>query len=156
MISIASAIYYAAFVDAEGSVCISRTSNKQGKQYHYLSVSASNTHKGVLLEAQRLFGGTVYLLTGQCRAERKPCWAWSITSKAAAQCLAVIAPHMVIKKRQAVLALAFVALFNAKTYNRLSIAEIAHRQCISDEMKQLNATYHLETPEQSVGEYYHA
>src|SRR5208283_759597 len=110
--------YAAGFFDGEGSIYISSgRALKSGPQY-FLCVSVNNVHRSVLDEFQHKFGGTISF-TG-ATATKRGVWRLRLYSKVAAGFLGTLAPHLILKAKQAAIAIDFQ---NGITANTLSSAD---------------------------------
>lgn len=98
--------YIAGFFDGEGSVYVSqgRALKRGGKQY-FLCASLNNTNKPVLVAMRRLVGGALSY-TAQTET-KKGVWRLRLYSLEAANLLRAMLPYLVIKQRQARLAIQF-------------------------------------------------
>ncbi len=93
--------YAAGFIDAEGSLMISKTRDRKygGLQYR-ARASATNTDKAILKDMQRTYGG---ILTNQ--PARSTAWKHSYqlvwTDARVNQILVAVGPHLRLKRKQA-------------------------------------------------------
>lgn len=91
----------AGFFDGEGSIGIYAT-GKTGYQYR-LSVQVSQKGNTDSLEKfKELFGGQI-----SCQDKSQNYWRWMVYSRQAGNMLEIILPYLVVKKKQAEVALSF-------------------------------------------------
>lgn len=99
--------YMAGFFDGEGCIGIGPP---RGTTLYVLQVSIANTDKRPLGLFHKVYGGK--LLGPLARGERcKPIYHWKAESKKAEQVVADLLPFLIIKRKQAELALEFRRLF---------------------------------------------
>src|SRR5271155_455189 len=95
-------IYMAGLFDGEGSVMIAHTKKvKNGPHYYHLKICLSNTHWGCMTFLRDNFGGCINWVP---EYKGKRCWFWTLHSRKAANLLQHLLPYMVIKKREAKIA----------------------------------------------------
>ena len=139
-----SAKYLAGFVDAEGSLMISKRKGPRCVRPTYRArVSISNTDRAVLNDIQRAYGG---ILANQ--PPRKAAWKHSYqlvwTEGMVAQLLSSIAPHLQLKRKQAKVALRLIRhktslRRNGNGFAPLSDEVVAFRESLYRRMRALNA-----------------
>jgi DNA modification methylase len=137
--------WLALFLDTEGSIHVNRNANEgrgQGPS-HALACDFTNTHEGLVREAQRLLGG----IGSFCSVEpsgrsKRVCHRLTLTGKVAASILPTLYPHLIVKRRQAALGLYLEALKSPTNTpgwkTPLSDSDFALRERIWETMKQLN------------------
>lgn len=113
--------YWAGLFDGEGTV-----GAYQQKGYYLLNVSLTNTNIPILEELQRTFGGHIQS-TGIKGLDRfgyfhEPCKRWRTTGQYTVPFLTAIHPHVVIKKEQVSLGLAFQQVKNREIKESLAKA----------------------------------
>lgn len=98
------AAYAAGLFDGEGCILISR--NPSGS--YWLQVRVTNTNRDVLEWFKARFGGCIGV-QGAARGHKRarPCWYWSQYSNGAAAFLVEVMPHLIIKRKQAKVAIQF-------------------------------------------------
>lgn len=100
--------YVAGFFDGEGSIDIRFEAkvSKNGKRYErfYLRASVIQIDRRPLDLMQARWGGSVSRRKAQ---KSTACHTWVVTTKSAAAFLADIAPHLIVKRREAELAIEF-------------------------------------------------
>lgn len=98
--------YVAGFFDGEGTVLIQKASAKShsGARY-WLVISLYNTHKGVMDKIQKVIGGHVIFHAGG--AVRKQHYRLALYTRQAYHLLKSLLPYLVVKKKQAEIAIAF-------------------------------------------------
>lgn len=122
-VSIAEWSYLAGIVDGEGSfyVCYDKRNDN-----YFLEMSVANTARSLIDWLKEHFGGTERL-SGQSR--RKGCpsqWAWVVRGRKAEPIILRIFPCLVIKRRQADLALDFIGTYN-DALDKVSVNKIRSR-----------------------------
>jgi hypothetical protein len=112
--------YTAGIFDGEGCISIAKYSQKcerHNKTYHYevvqLAVSIFQTDERLMKWLAHHYGGTY--VPRRPKPGRKQGWSWSPTKgKNLERFLLAIIPHLVVKKKQALLALQYIRLGNKK------------------------------------------
>ncbi len=145
--------WLALLVDAEGSICvnISRPSGKSPQ--HCPVVTVNNTNLRLLEIANELTGGMGTIRPVTPPAEHaliqgtRPCHVLSFTADAALTLIARMYPWLIVKQRQARLALHIGSRKRDAPptgRERLSSEEITHRERICDMWKALNAGHDVD------------
>lgn len=94
--------YLAGIVDGEGYI----RSTVSNHKYFYVRLQVVNTHRGLLDEIQRCFGGSIRDHAGtKPRLGKKPIWKWDTAGRNADRILNLILPHLIVKREQALRAL---------------------------------------------------
>ena len=101
--------YLAGLIDGEGSIYIS-VDKRHHTIFHFLEVSISNTARSLIDWLLNEFGGTEKLSGSARRNECPEQWVWVIRGYRAEPYLKAVLPYLVIKHRQAHLALEFLVL----------------------------------------------
>ncbi|MBA7577582.1 hypothetical protein ES708_19435 [subsurface metagenome] len=132
--------YMAGLFDGEG--CIHITKTKAGKynhrsDYHQLQVNLVNTNKKVLDWIKNRFGGSVRRHDIKSRSKA---WTWYIYTIKAKDFLKMIYPYLVIKEKQAKIAIEFREnRKNIQWQNKeFQLKEIARREKCRQEISKLN------------------
>jgi hypothetical protein len=128
--------YSAGLMDGEGTIHI----GGRGRDYG-IQVVAVNTNYGVLEWLRAHWGGSIYELTGNVRSHHdwSRCWQWSLNNRADQQgFLIAVTPYLIIKRRAADLALAFLGL-PRKTGRSLSADIIAQRRALAEQYRAWRA-----------------
>lgn len=136
--------YFAGFFDGEGHVMIRevRRDNGTNRSIKYVGlevhVALSNLCPDPLLRARDRWAGRVY---GYKRPGRdRICHRWQACGQKASAFLSDVLPFLLVKQRQAALALELQARINATRHNRLRLpSEMAERYRLRDAIKALNA-----------------
>jgi len=129
--------YFGAMIDGEGSIAISRTSLAgQNEPQYRLIVSVANTNFELLQSLQRMIG-----LGGMSRRNRetdkwKDAGQLCLNHEAAAYCLQQITPFLIIKAKQADIALRFMQL--KREWSRSNDNRAEQAACY-EQMRALNA-----------------
>ena len=117
--------YLAGLLDGEGCIMIAKSKRQGKKNYEYcLRVFVSNSHLLGLQEVQKYFGGWLNeVKPDKNRFSQNRCWRLWWNGKSGANLLEQLKPYLVIKKRQAELALQFAILRdrNPKDVNVLNV-----------------------------------
>ena len=122
-VSIAEWSYLAGIVDGEGSfyVCYDKRNDN-----YFLEMSVANTARSLIDWLKDHFGGTEKP-SGQSRRMGCPSqWAWVVRGRKAEPIILRILPYLVIKRRQADLALEFIGTYNA-SLDKASANEVRSR-----------------------------
>lgn len=121
--------YFAGLFDGEGSVYIGKRRTASKNPDYRLVISISNHCLDPLLEAQNFFG------VGQIPKPRKNCYNLKIRSNQAATVLGMMLPFLMVRRRQALLALEFQA---RKIRKRLTTEELKIRENYKNQIHALN------------------
>ena len=124
--------YLAGFIDGEGSICPwSRTATPD------IGLHVPNTDRRVLEWIAERFpdkGGINF--HRRRKTHRKDYWSWDLTGRAMAPVLCGVLPFLVLKARQAELALLFIETIGRE--RRLSEETRATRRSLATRLSQLN------------------
>ena len=96
--------YFAGLLDGDGSVVLAKKGEKYTQPTFALNVIISNKHRGVLEEAQRLFGGSIQP-SGEPRNDGV--YGLYLAARDAMRFLEAVLPYLRIKKEQARVAIEF-------------------------------------------------
>lgn len=102
--------YFAGFVDGEG--CIGIVDSYSSSLYH-LQLTVSQVKPEVLRLLRRRFSGSV-MKSALRSANHRDIFIWKCESKKAEECLEALIPFLIVKKKQAQLALRFRHLFKGE------------------------------------------
>jgi len=152
-----TAIYFAGLFDGEGCVNICERSARYGGPGQVTptfrcELSLSNTHHGVMLHITQTIGGNLYKQkrAGEFKKNgepRRPLWRWGAGQAESQHILTHILPFLIIKRQQALLALAYWESINKLRRQphpgkigklRLSPEEIESRRQFVQQMQTLN------------------
>lgn len=126
--------YFAGLFDGEGSVSI--LACKSGKKHYPKLVLQLTMINEILIRLiHATFGGYVYTIKRQTTAHNTP-YKWMAESKVAGSVLTQLLPHLILKKRQAELALEFLS--TATKSRRISPEVWSRRWEIRNEIVRLN------------------
>jgi len=105
----------AAYIDGEGSIYIS-SAQKHARNFPVftLGLNVSNTDRRLVEWCKSIFGGSIKTKTHP-RTKRRTSYIWICYSDHAVAVLNGCIPHFVIKKRQAMTAVAFQCLSNIRS-----------------------------------------
>lgn len=139
--------YMAGLLDGEGHVFIQKrvpgNREKAKSPLYVLSIGITNTHAGVIEWLQQRYVGSRSIRTREKQPKKnwRTCYFWTLSSIRAAEFLALISPYLLIKRKQAELAIEFQNLIQGrKTGNkiRLNENEIAERESYRQRISDLN------------------
>lgn len=103
--------YAAGIVDGEGSIVITvRKPNKKSRlksRSHQLGVVVANTRKELPEWLKMSFGGFVWPQRSNRKRGWRVNWTWNIYANKAKEFLKLVLPFLILKKRQAELAIEF-------------------------------------------------
>ena len=108
--------YAAGFFDGEGTIGINaqKPNEKNGRTLtmYSLKIDIRNTNKEVLVWFKKNFNGNIKYysieqLRGSTYNSGKPQWRWNISSNQAKDFLEAILPYLIVKRKQAELAITF-------------------------------------------------
>lgn len=85
-----------------------------------------------------IFGGSLYV-TRSYTPNGRPLHSWHIESKAAAETARRLLPHLRVKRRQAEVLLKLRRHKNGRRAGPVSVADVALRNALRDEVRELNA-----------------
>ena len=141
-----SSMYLAGFIDAEGSLMITKSSSSTDARAHYRArISVANTKRVVLESIQRAYGGILVM-----QPSREPRWnhayplVW--TGGMAGEILAAVMPYLRIKQEQAEILQDFLRHQRGTRQGRtaggfapLPDGVIAFRDALCNRVRKLNA-----------------
>lgn len=137
--------YFAGIIDGEGSITLNRTGPHKvdGMWASYtVKLSVANTSRKLLDALQAQYGGAIYRAMAQERMElhnQKDAYHLQWFGKNAKPLILAIQPYLIIKSRQAELALAVIAIQKArKSGVAQSADEVRVIRDMQLEMKALN------------------
>lgn len=131
--------YAAGFFDGEGHVSICVAHSKQWKRKYYaLHVVVVNTNLEVLLRLRDQFGGSI-APKKLYAAHHKPSYRWRICSRQGLAFLEVVLPFLVVKKKEAEVAIEFQSSMRhlGNRYVQMPDAVCERRAAMHDELKRL-------------------
>lgn len=105
-------VWAAGFFDGEGCVSLSRKTSRETKSgYRYrLTLQVSQVKQEPLLVLRDLWGGTLSHHKG-INLNQQDYYSWTVEARKAEKALVDILPYLIGKKKQAKLALEFMATF---------------------------------------------
>jgi len=104
--------YLAGLLDGEGSICIFRSTHRDGSSRHWINVTIGNTHHGVLKWIQSIFGGRLASNAEQYKPQNHETWRWRVNAKEAALILRLVSAYLKIKTSKLVLQLNFKSILS--------------------------------------------
>lgn len=138
--------YAAGILDGEGCISIAyvRCSSKPDR-YHVLNIHVSNTSPELLIWLRERFQGSVCRMSDNRKGKlgRRPIFQWQITAKQAHEFLVAVRPYLLVKAKQADVAIAFRKL---KPTNRSE-----RRNFLTPEIKQAREDCRLQIVELNHG-----
>jgi hypothetical protein len=99
--------YLAGFIDGEGCICIQRRPDPPRRDNYQLVVLILNTNQRVMEWLKTRLGCGTYSIRKPYSPRHLPVIQYGITARKAADLLALILPHMIVKREQAALGLAY-------------------------------------------------
>ena len=131
--------YAAGVLDCDGSIWVCRSMRKSGAFSYRLRLNVTNTRKP-LLEwfAEQFDCGGITTSRREKYAAWKTCYAWTIAGNDTAVVLRLLLPYLVIKRKQALLALEFGST-HVTPGVKLTDNFVQHRERIYQEMRKINA-----------------
>lgn len=99
--------YVAGIIDGEGCIGFSYKKNKTGHERLTLIIQVDMTCHEVPEALRTQFGGTIFLINSKDE-KHKSHSCWKIYQDEAGEFLKLILPYLIVKKRQAELALAYL------------------------------------------------
>ena len=126
--------YVAGIVDGEG--CI-RT-NLNIKKQPVVRVHVTNTNKLLVDTLKFYFGGYIWAENESYIENAKPRYIWEISSFAAENFLKLIRPYLLLKAKQADLALELRKTMGKRGYNEVSVETMNLRLELAKQIKSLN------------------
>lgn len=146
MVSNWQAAYMAAAIDGEGHIGIVRVKTDPAKwrkspRFSFV-VKITNTNRGWLEKLQEWFGGTIYAVAGRTE-RRRACYDLRFRSQDAQTLLIHLTPYLLMKQRQAQLALEYFELAARRRVTSVNATPadpeiVAAQQAIYEEIRSLN------------------
>ena len=108
--------YLAGLLDGEGCISVLRVRSRRERlkgrvvTHYAIQIRIGNTFPRLLDWIAEKVGGRVYAIRWKARGNRKPCWHWYIGGKAAKPFLELVRPYLIVKAKQADVAMRFLAL----------------------------------------------
>lgn len=132
--------YTAGIIDGEGCITISfqKYSVKRNRSRHRLTVDVANTNRVLLEWLQKNWGGHIYESKPQ-KIIHKIGYHWKLQGINTIELLRAVLPYLILKKEQALLALAFLrTMWGCHGTQSLPLDIIQERFSIEAKMKLLN------------------
>ncbi len=121
--------YFAGIFDGEGCVRVV-------KRYYNCHLIVTNSYKPILELFKQRFGGNIHK---QWKEENKPVYYWYIQSKKAKlSCLIALLPHLIIKKKVALIGLGITVLTNDVGGDHNNIMPYQQRDDLVEVLSLLN------------------
>lgn len=134
--------YIAGFFDGEGSVYIRVSKQNRKKEYHNLAVRLVNTNKEVMVFCRELLKLDKDIVTKKYLTKNyRKVYELVLLTKEAEEFLEMLFPYLIVKKKQALLALEFRKTIYENSHGRngvLSKKDIFEREQIRQKIKDLN------------------
>lgn len=132
--------YIAGLIDGEGTVSLFKSDPKHNRGSHTLQISIVNTYKPVLDWVKLHLGG--YITTrSRKNVKWRTAYQWKLYHRQASGALRRMLPYLIIKKRQARLAIRFSKrLSRGRFLGNVGLPkyEIRIRESIADEIRLTN------------------
>ena len=125
--------YIAGIVDGEGCIVIVVNDNKH--LCHVVSLQIGNTDKMMLLFIKKYFGGSLFRANEK---NKNGYWKLQLSSKNAINCIKLIYPYLITKRKQAKMALLFQKTKGICTTKPTSKSIVKIREDIKKEISNLN------------------
>lgn len=134
--------YAAGFLDGEGCITIGKarqTGNPQ-RLYYTLNVTAANTNLAVLQRLEKTYGGSTLGRADHIAKGWKQGYRWRVSSWGAVAFLKEVMPFLIVKRRQAEIALEFQQNMrhSGNRWSVLSDRECEYREKLYWEIRKLN------------------
>lgn len=134
--------YLAGFVDGEGTIIIARKPQhgKMANDQYHLQFHIVNTEPAIIQWIKDTFDGRAYCVRRQ-RTDRKALYGWQYTGIMACHVIQCIRPYLIIKKRQADLAIEFqehILAYDASRFRPITEEEQQWRIRCKQAMSELN------------------
>lgn len=127
--------YTAGLIDGEGCITILKDRNKSGGCRYVVRVTVKMCDTGAILFLKKKFGG------GICKQEleppQRPAYYWYLDGLKSAYLLTNILEYLRVKRRQAELAIEFMA-FEPKDESRFLRTEMNRKESLYRQIRQLN------------------
>lgn len=115
--------YAAGLFDGEGWITICK--QKLGGRYHYnehyvryqLQVGITMTNRPVVEAVHQTFGGNFFNVRSKALPQARLCFGWKLSSGLAAEFLAIVEPHLIVKRDEALIAIEFQKHVRAHTHD---------------------------------------
>lgn len=135
--------YLAGFIDGEGYIALTKRSVKSqgyGKEFFQPTIIVANTRPEVLRILQRHFGGSIMKKRLSLKSNKwKDCYRWDYRGSRISSMLRLIAPFLILKKKQANLVIRYCEVYMPHILGKgtpVSLQRIRSR--IYDKLRILN------------------
>jgi hypothetical protein len=134
----------AGFIDGEGCISVIKRKTGQSKagrryEYHQLNINVPQIDKAPLDKLQKMFGGMVR--ANKAIGNRRPSFVWTIHSRIAYNTLIQLIPYLIVKQREAELALQFQYTQLPVGVKGLNDWMLAERDSFSEALKEHHKTF---------------
>jgi len=100
--------YLAGFIDGEGSIFITKINNKKsGNVWYRTTVACANSDRRPIDMLREWTNAKAFFYRPGKKATYKPSWQWLATGNTALKFLKDIEPYLIVKKKQAQVAIEF-------------------------------------------------
>jgi hypothetical protein len=141
MANVAVRAYTAGIIDGEGCIQIKRIRANNGKTYHGLAVAVTNTDRSLLEWLAATWNAVSVTPNPTSGIRDKPQWIVRWHGSVARELLEAIRPYLIVKRRQADLAISFHSelIFDKRTaWNLVTDEVVAARESAYAAMRALN------------------
>lgn len=131
--------YLAGFVDADGSIAVSRWRDSRNQATRYIvRLSISNCDKYIMNWLVSKFYGCVSLSNRNAPKQHRTLWRWVLSGIKAKPVLTRILPHLRLKQKRGELALQFISTMSKSGRVRLTPDVILERERIFKHVTRMN------------------
>jgi hypothetical protein len=130
--------YLAGFFDGEGNIDINYKSDGKGRKYYMLRIRVSQLNPAPLKLLKGRFGGNIRIeKLRTTKIVNRPLWTWECSTLSAMLALKSMVPYLLIKREEALIAIAFQERVSLNKNKRLGEEEESFRISSRDTLKQL-------------------
>lgn len=130
--------YLAGFVDGEGCIHGHWTKARgSDTKIGAARLTVASTNLDVLLLCQKLFGGSICKRDLPRPRALKVSWAWCIGAQDTVRCLGMLSPYLIIKRREAEVAIELGQYIRPRGHVRISEVELKKRAELVAELCRL-------------------
>lgn len=135
----ASEEYLAGLIDGEGYIGIIRCSKPGGRESLRIRISCRMTRPEAVALLKERFGGSLRYQEN-VNARCVGAWEWVCSSMLALRAIEVLEPHLVLKKKQAQVAIEFQREIQTATGRALPAEETYRRRALRAKIIELNCS----------------
>jgi hypothetical protein len=129
--------YLAGFLDGEGSIAVGLNKGPGGRRRWYLRLTCHQVNPEPLKLLKERFGGAI--LRTERTGTQRTIYEWIAGNKIAADAIAALRPHLIVKAAEADVALRFQALMTSRSERRIGLTgdQESERQAAYEELRRL-------------------